>query len=320
MSACLEVGLGLPPLLGALVADAAEIEDQPVRLLRLGDGGDALAVDLRALVERLAPAQDVAERHDRVDVGRIVGDQLLQPLLGLVGAVERVEIDRELDLGVAPQRRIARHALVDLDRELRVLHLLVEVGERQQRERLVGREIERELQIDQAQVLAAAAAERGAEPVEHLGGAGLRRVDQRRQLLAVLDAFHRLDDQRMARQLGVEGLEHLERLVLLAVARQPRAIGLDQAQRGGVELVGALEALAGFLLVAGEIEDQAGVQVLEQRVPVGALQLVDRLDGGLGVARAVGRPGGEQRGGEIGDRSAHRLHQVLPRQPNSSSA
>ena len=215
---------------------------------------------------------------------------LLQALLGLVGAVERVEIDRQLDLGVAPQRRTRRHALVDLDRELRLLHLLVEIGERQQRERLVRREIERELQIDEAEVLAAAAAERGAEAVEHLGGAGLRRVDQRRQLLARLEAVHRLDDQRMARQLLVERLEDLQRLVLAAVARQPGAIGLDEAQRGGVELVGALETLAGFLLVAGEIEDQAGMQILEQRVPVGALQLVDRLDRGLGVAGAVAAP------------------------------
>ena len=101
-------------------------------------------------------------------------DQLLQSLLGLVGLVERVEIDRELDLGVAPQRRILRHALVDLDRKLRVLHLLVEIGERQQRQRLIGREIERELQIDEPEILAAAAAERGAEPVQHFGGAGLR--------------------------------------------------------------------------------------------------------------------------------------------------
>ena len=53
------------------------------------------------------------------------------------------------------------------------------------------------------------------------------------------------------------------------------------------------------------------MQVLEQRVPVRALQLVDRFDGGLGVARAVARPGGEQRRCEIGDRPAHRLRQIL---------
>ena len=115
----------------------------------------------------------------------------------------------------------------------------------------------------------------------------------------------------MARQLGVEGLEHLERLVLLAVARQPGAVGFDQAERRGVELLGAVETLAGLFLVARQIEDQAGVQILEQRVPVGALQLVDRLDGGLGIARAVACPGGQQRGGEIGDRPANGLGEVL---------
>ena len=115
----------------------------------------------------------------------------------------------------------------------------------------------------------------------------------------------------MARQLGVEGLEHLQRLVLLAVARQPRAVGFDQAERGGVELLGAVETLAGLFLVARQIEDQAGVQVLEQRIPVGALQLVDRLDGGLGIVGAVACPGGQQGGGEIGDRPAHGLGEVL---------
>src|SRR5256885_8420741 len=39
-------------------------------------------------------------------------------------------------------------------------------------------------------------------------------------------------------QLGIEGLEHLQRLVLLAVARQPGAVGFDQAKRRGVELLG----------------------------------------------------------------------------------
>ena len=128
----------------------------------------------------MLPSAMIASRSSRT-----VGDQLLQALLGLVGALEGVEIGRKLDLGVAPQRRILRHALVDLDRQLRVLHLLVEIGERQQRQRLVGREIERKLEIDEAQVLAAAPAERRAEPIEHFGRAGLRRVDQRRQRLAL---------------------------------------------------------------------------------------------------------------------------------------
>ena len=144
------------------------------------------------------------------------GDELLQARLGLVGAIERVEIERHLDLRIALQRRGQRHPLVGLDREFGLLHRLVEVGERQQRQRMRRREIERELQIDEAEILAAAAAERGAEPVEHFGGARLRGVDQERQLLAGLEVADRLGDQRMARQRLVEGREDLERLVLVA--------------------------------------------------------------------------------------------------------
>ena len=82
----------------------------------------------------------------------------------------------------------------------------VEIGEREQRQRVRRREIERELQIDEAEILAAAPAERGAETVEHLGGAGLREFDQMRQPLAGLDLLDRFGDQRMARQRLVEGL------------------------------------------------------------------------------------------------------------------
>ena len=135
-------------------------------------------------------------------------------LLGLVGAIERIEIGRELDLGVALQRRIRRHALVDLDRQLRLLHLLVEIGERQQRQRMVGREIERELQIDEAEILAAAAAERGAEAVERFGGAGLRRSTSGGNFLPALSLSIASTTSGWRGNALVEGLEDLERLVL----------------------------------------------------------------------------------------------------------
>ncbi len=170
----LEIGLRLRPLLRALVADAAEIEDHPVRLFRLRDGGDALGIDVGAFGELLVPAQNIAERHDRFEIVRVLLDQRVEVLLRLVRAVERIEIGRHLDRGIAMQRRIRRNALIDLDRQLRLLERFVEIGEREQRQRMVGREIERKLEIDQAEILAAAAAERGAEPVERFGGAGLR--------------------------------------------------------------------------------------------------------------------------------------------------
>ena len=165
-----------------------------------------LRVGLGAVGEPLAAALDIAERHDGFDILRIFRRDALQDLDRLVAAVGGVEIGRELDLRVALQRRTGRHPLVDLDRHLRLLHRLVEIGQRQQRQRMIGREIERELQIDQREILAAAARQRGADAVQRLGGAGLRRIDQRRQLLAGPGVAQAFLHQRMPRQLLVEGL------------------------------------------------------------------------------------------------------------------
>ena len=55
------------------------------------------------------------------------------------------------------------------------------------------------------------------------------------------------------------------------------------------------------------------MQVLEDRIPLGARELVDAGRGGLHVARARLRPAREQHRHEIGDRSAHRLIDVLLR-------
>ena len=55
------------------------------------------------------------------------------------------------------------------------------------------------------------------------------------------------------------------------------------------------------------------MQVLEDRIPVGALELVDGRDRLAHMAGAVLGPGGEQRGGEIGDRTAHRVAELAVR-------
>jgi hypothetical protein len=88
-------------------------------------------------------------------------------------------------------------------------------------------------------------------------------------------------------------------------------IGFRDAQRRVVELVGALQPDAGVLLLAREIENHAGVEILEQRIPFRPLQLVDAGDRRLGIARAVLRPSRQQGGHQVGDRSAHRLVDVL---------
>ena len=165
--------------------------------LRIGRG---------AVGELLAAALDIAERHDGLDILGVLGGDALEDLDRLVAAVGGIEIGRELDLRIALQRRIGRHALIDLDRHLRLLDRFIEIGERQQRHRMAGLQIERELQIDQREILAAAAGQRGADAVQRLGRAGLRGIDQRRQLLAGLDLAQALQHQRMPRQLLVERL------------------------------------------------------------------------------------------------------------------
>ena len=117
----------------------------------------------------------------------------------------------------------------------------------------------------------------------------------------------------MARQDLVEILEYLQRLVPGGIARGPIAVGLDRAQRIAVELVGALQALARFLLVVGKVQDQSGVQILEDGVPVRSGQPIDGLDRRLDLVGAVEGPGRKQGRRQIRDRPAHRLRQMLAR-------
>jgi len=120
----------------------------------------------------------------------------------------------------------------------------------------------------------------------------------------------------MARQEFIKRAIDLECLVLAflaALTRQVAAIGLHDAQLPVIELIGALEPLASIALLARQIEDHAGVQALEDVVPVRSDKLVDRIDRGLVFSRARLRPGGQQRAGEISDRRPQRLGQLLAR-------
>src|ERR1700682_3479131 len=130
------------------------------------------------------------------------------------------------------------------------------------------REIERKLQVDETEIFAAAPTERSSQPVKHLGSAGLRRVAHQRELPARLEAVYCLDDQRMARQGFVKGGEDLQCVAIVALTGQKAAVALHHTQRRRIEFVRALEALCGFFLLGGKIEDQCGMQILENGVPV----------------------------------------------------
>ena len=174
----------------------------------------------------------------------------------------------------------------------------------------MGGEIQRELQIDQREILAAAARQRCADAVKRFSGAGLRRIHQRRQLLAGLGLAQAFQHQRMSRELLVKCLVNSPRRRIILVARQPARISIGHAQHGIVELVGPLEARAGILFLAREFEDHAGVQILEDRIPFRTGQLVDIGDRRFGVAGAITGPARQQRRHQIRDRSADRLIDV----------
>ena len=76
----------------------------PVRLLGLGESVHPLGVDIPAFRELLAPALDIAERHDGFEVPRIGGNDLFETRFRLIGAIERIQVQRELDLRVALKR------------------------------------------------------------------------------------------------------------------------------------------------------------------------------------------------------------------------
>src|SRR5499427_2354062 len=141
----LEIGFRLRPLLAALETDAAEVVNRPVCFCGLRDQADCLAIAIGATVILFALALDVGERNDCVQVVRLVGNQLFEMLLGVLGALHGVEIDGELDFSVALEGRGCRHALIGLNRKLGLLQRLVEIGERNLRKCVVGLKIERKL-------------------------------------------------------------------------------------------------------------------------------------------------------------------------------
>ena len=114
----------------------------------------------------------------------------------------------------------------------------------------------------------------------------------------------------MPRQLLVEcRVDGGGRRRILA-ARQPARIGIGHPQHGIVELVGPLQTHAGVFFLACEFQDHAGMQILEDRIPLRPGQLVDVGDRRFGVAGAVAGPARQQRRHQVGDRSADRLIDV----------
>ena len=132
-------------------------------------------------------AHDVAERIERTNVLRVLGDDFFEQHLGVVHPLERIQRQRLLNLDVQPERRILFDVVEGGELEIVSLGAIIGFGERDLGEREVRLKVESELQEDDAHVEAALAGESIADAVKHLGQAVVRRGDEQRRSLAGLD-------------------------------------------------------------------------------------------------------------------------------------
>ena len=83
-------------------------------------------------------------------------------------AFERIEIGRHLDRGIAVERRRGRNALVHIDRQIGLLDRFIKIRKRQQRQRMVRREMQRKLQIHETEIFTTTPTERRAEALDEV--------------------------------------------------------------------------------------------------------------------------------------------------------
>ena len=84
----LEIGFGRRPILETLVANAARIEQRPVILDRSRRQRERLGIVRLRLRIALTRAQDVAERIERPDIFRVLGDEIFELRLGFIDPLQ----------------------------------------------------------------------------------------------------------------------------------------------------------------------------------------------------------------------------------------
>lgn len=308
-----EIGLGGGPALLPLEGDAAEVIQRPARFLRLGGGGQGLAIRFGGLDEQFARALQVAEGRQGVLVARIAGDELLQPARRLLLLAHRVEHQRGLHIGRAAHGRAIGDELVGVDGAFVLLQALVNLGQRHDGEVVAGRQEQGEAQIDHRRQFVALAAASGAEAVERpLGRALLDIAHHGVELAPGGEIGLRRIDQRMTRQNLRESGVGAPGLIRIAVPGHEAGVGVDEAQRVLLAVVGRLHALRRLGAQAADIGDERAVVRAEDGEGF-LLELIDEIDGALGFARADEGPGRQQRRGEVALAAGAALAEMLAR-------
>ncbi len=278
-----QIGLGLRPALDALAGDAAEVEQVPVGAAGRGELGDRLVVGGGGLLEHLARTIDIAERRERIDVVRPLGDQGVEVLHRLLGPAQIFQRETGLDLGIGPKRRGRWHLLVDGNGVLGLARALEDVAQRQDRKVVVGVEVDGKAQIEQRRGLVALAVAGTGEAVKHLGGALLGVADLTGRRLPGRHLGQAIADDRVVRQQAIELRIGRGRALEIAVAGLHLRPEIDEPQRRLLRFIGGLQALLGIGLAACRVEDEAGVIVAKEVVGGLAAQPFQRLDGARGL-------------------------------------
>ena len=139
-------------------------------LHRRRDERDRVIIGLGRVRVVLVVAVDVAQRDDGVIVLRIARDDRLQAVECFLLAVEALQADGDLHVGIGAERQLLRHLRIGLDGLLVLLHVLVGVAQQGEHHRPVGVEGQRQPRIEKRHVDALLVRHRGCQREQCLGG------------------------------------------------------------------------------------------------------------------------------------------------------
>ena len=248
-------------------------------LLRLFNEVDRPVVVRDRFLVALARAHDVADRFQRLEVGRIASSDGVEDRLGFVDPIERVQVERAPDVDAGLQRAAGRDAIVGLVGLLKFLQAFVGVGQGRQCERMLRLKEQRELQIDDAEVDAAFTSQRLAKPVVDLSEAIVHAAHQQPDAFTVGDAFAQIARERVPLTLLASEVliqDGLGRLDIAGIGQRMR-IGERCPQCATILAENALERLARVSGAAGIVRNQAAMIGQIELRPVGLLRRVDHL-------------------------------------------
>ena len=226
-----EIGLGLGPLLGALIGDAAGIEQGPVLALGRAEALDGAAVGALGARIVLVATQKVAQLHQRLDALRLGGDQALEQLERLLLAIELMQGAGDAQLAGEADRRRVVDGLVGVDRGIEVLLVDVHVADQERRLRQVRLQEQRQAGVEHGPRAALLLMQRLSDAPQGIGHAAGGAVERRRQDAPGLELGERALQDRLIGPLRHLLADQAERGVDLALAGQQARLRLDQAHR-----------------------------------------------------------------------------------------